>query len=94
MIARKGYQAASLAEVGREAGLTAGAVYSNFRNKEELFLAAVNRVQRPPQLESDEAASPRNVAELREEVLRQLRAFDSSPHAALLMMELGCPGHS
>lgn len=87
VIARKGFQAASLAEVGREAGLTTGAVYSNFRNKEELFLEAVNRLQRPPQL--DGAPRPRRLAELRQEALRQLQVLDSSPHAAALMMELG-----
>lgn len=89
VIARKGYQAASLAEVGREAGLTTGAVYSNFRNKEELFLEAVNRLQRPPQLEAEGTGAPPRLAELRQEVLRQLRLLDSSPHAAALMMELG-----
>jgi len=31
--------------VAREAGLTTGAIYSNFRDKQELFLAAFDRVQ-------------------------------------------------
>src|SRR5437588_11205613 len=45
VIARDGFQGARLADVAREAGLTTGAVYSNFRDKEELFLAAFEHVQ-------------------------------------------------
>jgi len=45
VIARDGYQGARLADVAREAGLTTGAIYSNFRDKQELFLAAFDRVQ-------------------------------------------------
>lgn len=45
VIAREGYHRARLVDVAREAGLTTGAVYSNFRDKEELFLATVERVQ-------------------------------------------------
>lgn len=45
VIARDGFQGARLADVAREAGLTTGAIYSNFRDKEELFLAAFDQVQ-------------------------------------------------
>jgi AcrR family transcriptional regulator len=41
VIARDGFQAASLMEIARRAGVTTGAVYSSFRNKEELLHAAV-----------------------------------------------------
>lgn len=37
--ARKGYAGASVEEVAEAAGFSAGAVYSNFANKEELFSA-------------------------------------------------------
>ena len=47
VIARDGFQGARLADVAREAGLTTGAVYSNFRDKEELFMAAFEQMQRP-----------------------------------------------
>jgi AcrR family transcriptional regulator len=40
VFARRGYEAARLAEVARDAGLTTGAVYSNFEGKRDLFLAA------------------------------------------------------
>ncbi len=36
---RKGFHGAKLEDVAREAGLTTGAVYSNFKGKDELFLA-------------------------------------------------------
>ena len=39
---RRGYEKASLDEVAEEAGFTKGAVYSNFKGKEELFLAAID----------------------------------------------------
>jgi AcrR family transcriptional regulator len=40
VFARRGFHAASVAEISEEAGLSTGAVYSNFAGKEELFLAA------------------------------------------------------
>jgi AcrR family transcriptional regulator len=36
---RRGFHAASLDEIAGEAGVTTGAIYSNFANKQELFLA-------------------------------------------------------
>jgi AcrR family transcriptional regulator len=39
VFAQRGYHAASLDEIAREAGATTGAIYSNFAGKEELFLA-------------------------------------------------------
>jgi AcrR family transcriptional regulator len=41
VFAQRGFVAASLDEVAEEAGLTKGAVYSNFDSKEELFQAVV-----------------------------------------------------
>lgn len=42
VFARRGYVAASLDEVAEEAGLTKGAVYSNFDSKENLFEAVID----------------------------------------------------
>ena len=39
MFAERGYHGASLDEVAAVAGFSKGAVYSNFKNKEDLFLA-------------------------------------------------------
>lgn len=42
VFARRGFAAASLDEVAEEAGLTKGAVYSNFENKEDLVFAVLD----------------------------------------------------
>ena len=42
MFSRRGYDKASLDEVAEEAGFTKGAVYSNFKGKEDLFLATID----------------------------------------------------
>jgi AcrR family transcriptional regulator len=48
VFARRGYVAASLDEVAEEAGLTKGAVYSNFDSKEDLFQAVIeDRLNEP-----------------------------------------------
>jgi AcrR family transcriptional regulator len=41
VIGEKGYDRASLEEIAARAGMTRGAVYGNFKGKEELFLALV-----------------------------------------------------
>jgi AcrR family transcriptional regulator len=47
VFARDGFHAATLDEVASTAGFTKGAVYSNFKNKEDLFLALLDqRVER------------------------------------------------
>ncbi|HLN64664.1 MAG TPA: TetR/AcrR family transcriptional regulator [Symbiobacteriaceae bacterium] len=40
---RKGYMATSMQEIFREAGLSAGAVYSYFKSKQELYLALMDQ---------------------------------------------------
>lgn len=42
VFSRRGYDKASLDEVAEEAGFTKGAVYSNFKGKEDLFLATID----------------------------------------------------
>jgi AcrR family transcriptional regulator len=41
VIAEKGFERTSLEDVAARAGMTRGAIYGNFRNKEDLFLAVV-----------------------------------------------------
>lgn len=43
VFSRRGFWAARLDEVAREAGYTTGAIYSNFSGKDDLFLAAFER---------------------------------------------------
>jgi len=44
---RDGYVATSLANIAAEAGVTKGAVYSNFESKEDLFLAVLAELAQP-----------------------------------------------
>ena len=41
VIGEKGYERAALEKIAARAGMTRGAVYGNFKNKEELFLALI-----------------------------------------------------
>ncbi|SPE45165.1 Transcriptional regulator, TetR family [Candidatus Sulfotelmatobacter sp. SbA7] len=47
VIGEKGYDRASLEEIAARAGMTRGAVYGNFKNKEELFLALIGTRWKP-----------------------------------------------
>jgi AcrR family transcriptional regulator len=47
VIGEKGFDRASLAEIASRAGMTRGAVYGNYRNKEELFLDVVAEFWKP-----------------------------------------------
>jgi AcrR family transcriptional regulator len=52
VIREKGYERTSLDEVAKRAGMTRGAIYNNFNNKEDLFLAVIETRWEPivPQL--------------------------------------------
>lgn len=41
IIREKGYDRTTLEEIARRAGMTRGAIYNNFRDKEDLFLAVI-----------------------------------------------------
>jgi AcrR family transcriptional regulator len=45
VLSERGYHGASLDEVAAKAGFTKGAVYSNFKNKEDLFLALLDSMR-------------------------------------------------
>jgi AcrR family transcriptional regulator len=47
VIAEKGFEGSSLEQIARRAGMTRGAIYGNFRNRDELFLAVVETRWRP-----------------------------------------------
>jgi AcrR family transcriptional regulator len=55
VFARRGFMVASLDEVAEEAGLTKGAVYSNFDSKEALFQAVIDDRLNEPMLQMAEA---------------------------------------
>jgi AcrR family transcriptional regulator len=47
VIGEKGFDRASLEDIAARAGMTRGAVYGNFKNKEELFLALIETQWKP-----------------------------------------------
>lgn len=47
VIGEKGFDRASLEEIAARAGMTRGAVYGNFKNKEELFLVLIEARWKP-----------------------------------------------
>jgi AcrR family transcriptional regulator len=60
---RNGFVSTSLADIAEEAGLTKGAVYSNFASKEDLFLALLaGDAERPYAAQEDLAPSDTSVA--------------------------------
>lgn len=90
VIARDGFRGARLADVAREAGLTTGAVYSNFRDKEELFLAAFDHVQelhRPlPENGDDE------LDDMISGIAESIRRFGEDRELQILNLELALLG--
>jgi hypothetical protein len=47
VIGEKGYDRASLQEIAARTGITRGAVYGNFKNKEKIFLALIASHEKP-----------------------------------------------
>lgn len=89
VIARDGYQGARLADVAREAGLTTGAIYSNFRDKQELFLAAFDRVQ---QLAQNLGTEQLDLAAVLESAPAAILEFAHSSERQILNLELALLG--
>jgi AcrR family transcriptional regulator len=59
----KGYVATAVEDIAREAGVTTGAVYSNFATKEDMFLALVDALPHPESTWlSEEATAPNDLA--------------------------------
>lgn len=78
VFARQGYHATSVDDVAEAAGYTKGAVYSNFRSKEELFLELLDRridrnVERLENvlLESSAEQRPQVLGEIRDSLDKQ-----------------------
>jgi AcrR family transcriptional regulator len=94
VFARRGYHSASVEEIAAEAGYTTGAVYSNFKGKEELFLALADRQV------DDRVTEIRAVADAAEgggepgaEAADQFRAFlERDPEWPLLFYEFWSMG--
>jgi len=86
---RDGYQGGRIADVAREAGLTTGAIYSNFRNKEDLFLAAFSRMQEMTQGMLVPLEGARTMGAMVRAFGAILDQFRASPELRILNFELG-----
>jgi AcrR family transcriptional regulator len=90
---RSGYYGATIEEIGDEAGLSNGAVYYNFENKEDLFLALLGewRAELIRDLQSafggDRAPTRAPREQLQDEVRQVLRALGPSREWQLLLLE-------
>src|SRR5919106_1387481 len=71
VFARKGYRGSSITAIIDESGLSAGAIYSYFESKHELFHAVVERTlaMRTLQIATDAGEQPRSPGELIRSVL-------------------------
>ncbi|MTV24618.1 TetR family transcriptional regulator [Nitriliruptoraceae bacterium ZYF776] len=89
VFAERGYADASVPDIAGEAGVSTGAIYSNFSGKQELFLAMMGRI-----VEAGADARAKSVANLddRDELLAEMvatwtRTVDAGPEVVLLMAE-------
>jgi AcrR family transcriptional regulator len=89
VFARRGFGQARVQEIAREAGLTTGALYSNFKGKEELFLAIARRRSGGFIRDADsllDAATPEELARGLGAALRH--AYEDVPEWERLWLEL------
>jgi AcrR family transcriptional regulator len=84
VVAEKGFAGASLDEIAARAGMTKGAVYSNFRSKAELVLAAMQSKGFSLETRLPPDATLRERLEEMGETLADL-VSRARPHAQLLM---------
>jgi AcrR family transcriptional regulator len=86
---RRGYSAASIAEIAREAGFTHGAVYSNFEGKEDLFLALYEQwvAERVGEIEATWNSEGTLTERARAAADQWIERFRDDPRAFLLRLE-------
>jgi AcrR family transcriptional regulator len=89
VFARRGYDAASVAEIAEEAGYSHGAVYSNFAGKEELFLALYEEwvAKRVAEIEATFSREGTLAERARAAADDWLRRFARDPDPFLLRLE-------
>lgn len=85
VIAERGFYAASLMEIASQAGLTTGAIYSNFRSKEDLFLAVIRDTSAPLDL-GPEMSAP--WSRLSRAAILAMRGVDQPASRRLLKLQL------
>jgi AcrR family transcriptional regulator len=89
VFARRGFDGASVAEIAEEAGYSHGAVYSNFVDKEDLFLALYERwvAERVADIKAEVVEAATVAESARRLVDGWLRRVASDPDAFLLRLE-------
>jgi AcrR family transcriptional regulator len=93
IFAEKGYDGTRVQDVAIRAGMTTGAIYANFRNKDELLVTAVNEgMEEYRQGLLAEQQPGASAAELLTAMGRSLRRHQGDP-ARLLMVEALASAH-
>lgn len=89
VFARKGYRGSSITAIIDESGLSAGAIYSYFEGKQELFHAVVERTLavRTSQIAAGAGEQPRSAGELIRSVLVSMRGQPISTMAPQIWAE-------
>lgn len=85
VVARRGMQAATHEEIAAEAGLTIGAIYSNFDNRASLMAALMDDVAAKSNVVLEEKATVRECLETL--ARRVIAAADDNPEAVDLQLE-------
>jgi AcrR family transcriptional regulator len=88
LFTRRGYEATSLEEIAETAGFTRGAVYSNFRDKDDLFVAFLGErmAEEAAEISAAVRAAPDYAARLR--ILRERYILSHCKDTAVLYAEL------
>jgi AcrR family transcriptional regulator len=91
---RRGYHGASVAEIAEEAGYSHGAVYSNFKGKEDLFLALYEQwvARRVEEIEAGGAEGATLADHARAAADQWLRRLAGDPDPFLLRLEFAARG--
>jgi AcrR family transcriptional regulator len=89
VFARRGYDGASVVEIAEEAGYSHGAVYSNFADKEDLFLALYERwvAERVAEINAERVDGATAGENARVLVAAWSRRLAADPDAFLLRLE-------
>jgi AcrR family transcriptional regulator len=88
IFARDGFEAAKLEEIASDAGYTRGAFYANYKNKEELFVAAAGRqIENHISIAFKAVRSRTGIKAKIHEMLQKISNMPESRTWALLMIE-------
>jgi AcrR family transcriptional regulator len=97
LFASYGYRGTSLARIARAAGVTKGALYWHFDDKEDFFLAVVEQVLRDWQAAYEKRPPAHNAAEYKDEFLEMFetsaRLNEKNPWVSRLLLIITLESH-